>query len=177
MPDKWEQFRRKIENEIEPLKPKLRITIYGSYQPPSELDFLEKQRDFLIKNGYKKTKLVIEYHKQYPSLTPLEVSTDCLFYSDVNFFIFTKIGKNQGVTVELQITSTDKRMADKVKHCVVFDQIKDNYGSISALSINAIENVGIIKRDFVTEEDLQNALLQKAFLSLRRLQNTLKKRK
>jgi len=31
-------------------------------------------------------------------------------------------------------------MADKVKHCVVFDQIKDNYGSISPLSIDAMEN-------------------------------------
>ena len=102
---------------------------------------------------------------------------DCLYYRDVHFFIFTKEGKNQGVTVELQIAATDENMADKVKHCVVFDQLKDDQGSISALSIDVIENIGIIKRDFVTEDDLQNALLQKAFLSLRRLQNTLKKRK
>ena len=176
MPDKWDPFKHRINQDIDPIKEKLRITIYGSYYPDSELTFLETQRDFLIQNGYKNTKLVKEYHEQYKSLTPLEVSKDCLYYTDVNFFIFTKEGKNQGVTVELQIAATDENMADKVKHCVVFDQIRDNYGSISALSIDAIDNAGIIKRDFVSESDLQNALLQKAFLSFRRLQNQLRKR-
>lgn len=176
MTDKWEKYKRKLNRDVDPLKEKLRITIYGSYQPNSELKFLERQQNFLKKHGYTDTKLVKEYHEEYPSLTPLEVSKDCLYYRDVHFFIFTKKGKNQGVTVELQIAATDENMADKVKHCVVFDQIKDNYGSISALSIDAIENVGIIKRDFVNEEDLQNALLQKAFASLRLLQNQLRKR-
>ena len=176
MTDKWERFKRKLDREINPLKEKLRITIYGSYQPESELAFLESQRDFLIQKGYTDTNLVKEYHEEFPSLTPLEVSKDCLYYRDVHFFIFTKEGKNQGVTVELQIATTDENMADKVNHCVVFDQIRDNYGSISALSIDAMENAGIIKRDFVSEEDLQNALLQKAFLSLRRLQNELRRR-
>ena len=177
MPDKWERFRRRRDEEIQPLKPKLSITIYGSYQPEAELKFLERQRDFLIQNGYTNTKLVKEYHEQYPSLTPLEVSRDCLLYSDVNFFIFTKEGKNQGVTVELQIAATDEKMADKVRYCVVFDQIRDNYGSISALSLDAIDNARIIRRDFVSEQDLQDALLQKAFLSLKRLQNELRKRR
>lgn len=176
MTDRWERFRSRIDDDILPLKKKMVITIYGSYIPDSELKFLEAQRDFLIKNGYEKTKLVKEYHEQYPSLTPYQVSKDCLLYSDVNFFIFSKEGKNQGVTVELHIAATDDSMADKVKHCIVFDQIKDNYGSISSLSIDVIENVGIIKRDFVSEGDLQNALLQKAFLSLRILQNVLRRR-
>jgi len=172
--DKWERFQRRLDREVNPLKEKLRITIYGSYYPASELSFLESQRNFLIQNGYTDTSLVKDYHVQHPSLTPLEVSKGCLYYRDVHFFIFTKEGKNQGVTVELQIAATDENMADKVKHCVVFDQIGDNFGSISALSLDMIENVGIIKRDFVSESDLQNALLQKAFLSLRRLQNQLR---
>ncbi|MDE1843515.1 MAG: hypothetical protein KGH95_07705 [Thaumarchaeota archaeon] len=176
VPDRWERFRSRIDEDVIPLKKKMVITIYGSYTPENELRFLEKQRDFLIKNGYEKTKLVKEYHEQSPSLTSYQVSKDCLLYSDVNFFIFTKEGKNQGVTVELHIAATDDAMADKVKHCIVFDQIKDNYGSISPLSIDAMDNVGIIKRDFVSEEDLQTALLQKAFLSLRMLQNILRKR-
>lgn len=176
MPDKWERFKEQVDREINPLKEKLAITIYGSYYPESELEFLERQRNFLIQNGYTNTKLVKEYHEQYKSLSSLEVSKDCLSYTDVNFFIFTKEGKNQGVTVELYIAATDQNMAHKVKYCIVFDQIQDNYGSISALSIDAIENSGIIKRDFVNETDLQNALLQKAFLCLRRLQNQLRKR-
>ena len=176
MADKWERFRRRIDEEVNPLKPKLRITIYGSYHPDSELEFLEKQREFLIQNQYTNTKLVNEYHEEFPSLLPYEISKYCLEYSDVNFFIFTKEGKNQGVTVELQIAATEDSMADKVKHCIVFDQIRDNFGSISALSLDVMDNVGIIKRDFVSEDDLQNALLQKAFLSLRRLQNELRRR-
>ena len=176
MADKWERFRRKLDEEINPLKSKLKITIYGSYYPKSEFDFLERQKKFLIQNGYSITKLVKEYQEEYPSLGSYEISKFCLEYSDVNFFIFTKEGKNQGVTVELQIAATEEGMADKVKHCVVFDQIRDNYGSISALSLDVIDNVGIIKRDFVSEEDLQNGLLQKAFLSLRRLQNELRRR-
>lgn len=174
--DKWKRFKQQVDREIHPLKGKLKITIYGSYFPEDELKFLERQRDFLIQNGYTNTKLVKEYHEQYKSLTSLEVSKDCLYYTDVNFFIFTKEGKNQGVTVELYIAATDPNMAHKVQYCVVFDQIRDSHGSISALSIDAIENSGIIKRDFVDETDLQNALLQKAFLSLRRLQNQLRKR-
>lgn len=175
MYDKWEQYKRRL-NEIYPLKRKLKITIYGSYQPPSELEFLERQRDYLIKNGYVNTAIVKTYHDQYPSLSSYEISRDCLHNSDINFFIFTKEGKNQGVTVELHIAATEDSMSDKIKHCVVFDQIRDNYGSISPLSLDMIENVGIIKRDFVNEKDLQTALLQKAFLSLRRLQNELRRR-
>ena len=173
--DKRNPFKHSTNRDVE-LKEKLRITVYGSYYPSSELKFLEVQRDFLIQNGYKNTKLVKDYHEQYKSLTPLEISNDCLYYTDVNFFIFTKHGKSQGATVELQIAATDANMADKVKHCVVFDQIQDNYGSVSVLSIDVIDNAGIIKRDFVSETDLQNALLQKAFLSFRRLRNQLRKR-
>lgn len=176
MHDRWNRFINKFSDEIYPLREKLRITIYGPYFPESELVFLELQKEFLIKNGYTKTALVKDHHEQYPEYSSLEISTHCLEYSDVNFFIFTKEGKNQGVTVELHIAATSERMTDKVKHCVVFEQIGDNYGSISKLSLDQIENSGIIKRDFVDEVDLQTALLQKAFLSLRRLRNELQRR-
>ena len=175
MNDKWERFKRRLD-EVNPLKRKLRIAIYGSYYPSGELEFLKRQRDYLISNGYVSTNIVKEFHDQCPSLTPLQISRDCLHNSDVNFFIFTKEGKNQGVTVELQIAATEESMSHKVRHCVVFDQIRDNFGSISELSLDVIENVGIIRRTFVSEEDLQTALLQKAFLSLRRLQNELRRR-
>jgi len=174
--DRWERFGKRLSDEFYPLKEKLMITIYGSYQPKTELTFLRQQMAFLIDKGYTRTMLVEDYHKQYLELSSLEISTYCLRNSDVNFFIFTKDGKNQGVSVELQIAATDQGMIDKVKHCIVFDQIRDNYGSVSALSLDQIDNSGIVKRDFVDEEDLQTAMLQKAFSSLRRLQNEIRRR-
>lgn len=43
----------------------LRITIYGSYYPSSEMQFLIEQRDFLRSLGFTKANLVVDY----PGLT------------------------------------------------------------------------------------------------------------
>ena len=83
MNDKWEQFKRRLD-EVNPLKRKLRIAIYGSYYPSGELEFLKRQRDYLISNGYVNTNIVKDFHDQYPSVTPLQISRDCLHNSDVN---------------------------------------------------------------------------------------------
>jgi len=177
MSDRWAKYTRKLEDEFRSFMPLLNITLYGSYSPDSEKQFLFRQRDFLRKKGYTKTYIVTDYPKSKAVMTDLELSISCLEFSDVNFLIFTREGKNQGVTRELTHVATSPTMADKVKFCTVFDQTRDNHGSLSPLSMNDIDNSGIGRREFKTESQLQDALSQQAYAKLKILQSTLKKRR
>ena len=117
--------------------------------------------------------------EDYPNKTnknALEISIDCLETSDVNFLIFTREGKNQGVTRELTHIATEPDMSSKAKFCTVFDETKDERGSMSDLSINDIENSGIERREFQSEGQLQKALLQQAFAKTRMLKDVLTNR-
>ena len=175
MDSRWSKFNERHVGIYKKLRGVLVITIYGSYYPESEKEFLIKQRNFLRESGYSRTNLVIDYPNE-ANRNPLEISIDCLETSDVNFLIFTREGKNQGVTRELTHITTEPDMANKVKFCTVFDETKDARGSMSDLSINDIENSGIGRREFQSEEQLQKALLQQAFAKTRMLKDVLTNR-
>ena len=95
MADDRDEFKLKYQNNINSLRSLLNITIYGSYNPPSEKELLKSVKQILIDNGYVKTKIVEDLQEQ--NSEPLEESKKCLLFSDVNFLIFTKNGKKYGV--------------------------------------------------------------------------------
>ena len=175
MDSRWSKFNERHVGIYKKLREVLVITIYGPYYPESEKEFLIKQRDFLRESDYTRTNLVIDYPNE-ANRNALEISIDCLETSDVNFLIFTREGKNQGVTRELTHVTTGPSMANKVKFCTVFDETKDAIGSMSNLSINDIENSDIERREFQSEEQLQKALLQQAFAKTRMLKYVLTNR-
>jgi len=173
---RWEKYNRRIAKDFEPLKRVMTMTIYGSYYPQSEKDFLISQRNFLRDKGYVNTNIVDDYLDPEPDITSLEKSTRCLEFSDVNFLVFTREGKRYGVSRELTHIATSSTMIDKIPFCTVFEQIRDERGSIPPLSLDDINNSGINRREFETEQQLQTALSQQSFAKLRRLQSTLIKR-
>lgn len=154
----------------------LRITIYGSYYPDSERHLLERQRDTLRSAGYPMTNLVSDYPKPWEGATPLEISELCLETSDANFLIFTKNGKNLGVTHEIAYVSMSDSMADRARHCVVFDEVLDNYGTVSTLSMESVKNSGIIRYKFCGEDDLRQGLVSHAYHQVRMQYGTLRGR-
>jgi len=176
MVDRWAKFNKKYDDEVQPLKAILNITIYGSYFPEEEKQFLIDQRDYLRDKGFKKTYIVEDYPDPSHSSKPLDKSIRCLEYSDVNFLIFTRAGKNQGAGRELTYIATTESMFDRIPFSVVFDQTRDEQGSISVLSMNDIENSGIVRREFENEPQLRNGLYQQTMAKLRMLQNILKRR-
>ena len=106
----------------------------------------------------------------------LDRSIMCLEYSDVNFLIFTRNGKNQGAIRELTRIAISHTMIDKIPFCTVFDETRDKNGSISDLSINDMENSNIVRREFQNEAQLQKALMRQAFAKTRILKEPLKTR-
>ena len=159
--------------EFRKVAAQLRITIYGSYQPDSERHLLERQRDALRSAGYPMTFLVSDYHKPSTDATPLEISERCLETSDANFLILTKNGRNLGVTHEISHASTSDNMAGRAHHCVVFDEVWDNHGTASVLSVESIRNSGIIRYEFSGEDELKEGLAVHAYLQARMQYDTL----
>lgn len=176
MNDRWAKYNRRLDEEFKPLMKVLSITIYGSYYPEPEKDFLKNQRDYLISKGYSEASLVEDYPEQESDISNLEKSIRCLQYSDVNFLIFTREGKRYGVSRELTHIATSPTMIDKVRYCTVFEQMQDDRGSIPPLSIDDINNSGIGRREFTSELQLQKALSQQTYIQLRSLRNVLLKR-
>ena len=97
--DDWEQFKQKYEKAINSKKPLLNITLYGSYYPAQEKKLLIELKKLLIRHGYHKTILVKD--KQSPGDDPLEISQQCMRFSNINLLIFTLRGKRHGVIDEL----------------------------------------------------------------------------
>lgn len=175
MTDRWARFNQRILDEFENLKNRLIISIYGSYRPQKEEEFLLRQKQFLIDLGYSGTKIVKDYQDK-SELPPLEISKRCLLYSDVNFLIFTREGKRYGVIRELAYIADSKDMVSKTPYCTVFDQLKDGLGSVPPLSLDDIKNSGIVRHEFYEEKDLQEAIKTKAFWYLRKLKSDLETR-
>ncbi len=135
------------------------ITLYGSYHPPSEMSFLERQRDYLRAEGYALACLV----KDGPDdgITALEASKRYLENSDVNFLIFTRAGKRLGLVRELAHVA-DASMRRKAADCVVFDQAAGGASSVPDLSLCDLDDAKIQRYEFRDEPELQVGLLTRA---------------
>jgi hypothetical protein len=174
--DDWEEFKYKYQNDINSLRPLLNITIYGSYNPPSEKGLLILVKQTLIDKGYANTKIVED--RQNQDSDPLEVSKQCLLFSDVNFLIFTKKGKRFGVIRELAFIAEDDRMRPKINHCVIFvEKVNGSSSPIPPLSISDIRNSRLPCRSFRYATELQEAIVCEAFWHLRRLSQALSARR
>lgn len=98
-------------------KPSLKIGIYGSYHPRSELKRLESLRESLKNQGYAQTYLV----KDLPSLPEFKDDFDKSIFSiersNVNIFILTFRGQKQGAVRELDYVL---RNPEHVFKCIAF---------------------------------------------------------
>ena len=175
MPSRWPGEDGQLR-EFRKVAAQLRITIYGSYQPDGERQLLERQRNALRAAGYPMAFLVTDYPKPSTDATPLEISEKCLETSDANFLIFTKNGRNLGVTHEISHASKSDNMAARARHCVVFDEIWGNHGTASVLSVESIENSGIVRYEFSGENELRDGLVAHAYLQARMQYDTLQGR-
>ena len=138
------------------------ITLYGSYHPPHEKRFLERQRDLLRYDGYSGARLVID--DPAADTDPLMVSKKHLLHSDVNFIFFTKDGMRHGVVRELAHVAEDPDMRSKINDCVVFDEVDGGRSSIPDLSRSDINNKRIEMQEFEDEGDLRTLLLTRTDL-------------
>src|SRR5919197_4941337 len=137
----WEEFKEKYEGSINSKKTLLNITLYGSYYPPKEELLLRDLKKVLIDNGYRKTILVKD--NQSPGDDPLEISQQCMLYSQINLLIFTPKGKKHGLIDELAFLTSDSRMRDKVQFSIVFYRMSGKRSSIPDLSNSRIKRFGI----------------------------------
>lgn len=144
------------------LKGRMSITLYGSYHPPPEMRFLERQRDLLRNDGYSGARLVVD--DPTAGADPLTVSKRHLLHSDVNFMFFTKAGMRHGVVRELAYVAEDPDMGVKVEDCVVFDELDGGKSSIPDLSRSDIKNKRIEMQIYENEENLRTLLLERADL-------------
>ncbi len=125
------------------------LTIYGPYYPREERNRLDRVRNYLKKNNFKKTNLVRDYPSRYfPDLhlikdqdrRNLHRSRYCLETSDLNILIFTFNGDNQGVATELVYCIEN--------NCdyLVFIETKEEKGRIilasSTLIIGSLKEMG-----------------------------------
>jgi hypothetical protein len=82
-------------------KPSLRIGVYGSYHPPTELKRLTSLRDAIKREGYSSVQLV----KDIPDLPEFKDEMDKSVFSitnsNVNLFVLTFRGQKQGAVREL----------------------------------------------------------------------------
>lgn len=98
-------------------KPSLKVGIYGSYYPRSELERLERLRDAVRREDYSQAYMV----KDLPDLPqfrdPFDKSIFSLMRSNVNLFVLTFRGQKQGAVRELDYIL---RNPEHVFKCAVF---------------------------------------------------------
>ena len=174
-------YKKRLE-ESYILRKKLRITVYGSWYPSTEKELLSEIVDFLRANGYEDTD-VVEGEKR-PNLWKADsytISTLYLENSDVNFLIFTHLGKRMGVTAELSHILESPRMCDRMGACVVFNEIKKSRPAVGKMHIDRMiqlnENVVQIQVvDFKSKEELFDAVLAHASSLLKKFAPRLESR-
>jgi len=166
--DRWRKYNLIKEKEFFKLRSCLLITLYGSYYPKKEFKYLIKLKNFLISNGYSATKVVKDYEGDYPTLNSSELSHRCLEFSDVNFFIVVKSGKNRGIIRELAFLSDDPNLIYKQDFTVIFEN-QNNFSHLSKLTLDDIEKLEIQYRTFTTTTNLEKMLLAKTFFYLNKL--------
>ncbi len=162
--DEWTDFKNRYYNNFQVFKQKIKITIFGSYYPPKEKEFLKKLKSKLITDGYINTILVED--KLTEEFDPLEISQMCMVFSDINILVFTRKGKRYGLIDELVFLATDPRMHDKREYSIIFDH-NDGRSSIPDLSSSRIRNSNLRLRTFNNYNELEEIIGREIFWILR----------
>lgn len=131
--------------------------------------FSESLKKVLIDNGYSKTILVKD--KQSPRDDPLEISQQCMLFSQINMLIFTRRGKKYGVIDELAFLTSDPQMRDKVQFSIVFYQMSGNRSSIPDLSSSRVKRFGIHSRQFKNSKHLKQIIVRESYWLMRKFLN------
>ncbi|MDV3277903.1 MAG: hypothetical protein LYZ69_05490 [Nitrososphaerales archaeon] len=131
-------------------KPSLKVGIYGSYHPESEARRLKQLRDRLKRDGYAQTYLV----RDLPDLSQFKDAFDKSVFSinrsNVNLFVLTFAGKNQGDIRELDYVIHNPELAFK---CVVFIERTDDATCLTSLLKEDLRAVGMRVAEFRTGDD------------------------
>lgn len=173
---KWDRFNRKRKYFEDSLKSELDVTLYGAYHPKSEKIFLENLRDFMIKNGYIKTKLVSDLQIPFNHVENTgDLSHFCLLVSDVNFFIVRKSGKNQGLIRELGFLADDPKLIEKQNFSKIFTQ-RNSYPLLTKLISDDISELEISMTEYTTQVNLKQKLLSSSSFFVRKLRSRLELR-
>lgn len=164
--DNWKQFKHKYERSINSKKALLNITLYDSYYPAHEKLLLRDLKKLLIDNGYHNTILVKD--KQFPGYDPLEISQQCMLFSQINLLIFTIKGKRHGVIDELAFITSDPRMRERVQFSMVLYQVSGKRSSIPDLSRSRVKIFGIQNRQFKTFKQLKQIIVKETYWLMRK---------
>jgi hypothetical protein len=164
--DSWEQFKSKYQKPIDSLKSKLNITLYGSYYPDLDKCLLREIKEVLRTNGYTNTILVED--KQSIGDDPLEISQQCMLFSQINLLIFTRTGKRHGIIDELAFLTSDQQMFEKIQFSIVFDQMWGQRSSILSLSTSRIKRYGVQRREFKTSKELKQIIVNETYWIMRK---------
>lgn len=163
--DGWQEFKQRYQRSISTLKSRLEITLYGSYYPKREKLLLLDLKRILIENDYLRTSLVED--RQSMGEDPLETSQNCMLFSHLNLLIFTRTGKKHGVIDELTFLTSD-RMSEKIRFCIVFDQVQGTRGSVPPLSMSRVNIYGIPLKEFKTSRELKEVIVKQTYWLMRR---------
>lgn len=149
----------------------IRITIYGSWQPPDQKQILLNLVNYLRNKGFSDTDIVEGEKRPNPGgLNSFDVSTFYLESSDVNFLVFTLEGTRLGVTTELDYILMSPIMVKKWRFCVVFNQTKETEQSLGKLQQDRLANLGEIPVvPFEPWEELNKSAHRWALIFLKRL--------
>lgn len=174
---RWAYYYKNKLTERDRLKPQLRITIYGSFQPHSEKKRLLNLVQSLRKKGYADCDIVEGKLRGNPKkLSPPDICQFYLEHSDVNFLVFTHKGKRLGVTDELGFILHSPLMYKMHAYCVIFDDFSRGYSSLTPLQLEKVKQIGLTHVEFRTKKDLRKAATSIAWTYIFKLQDVLKAR-
>jgi hypothetical protein len=163
-------YKRRLRERDEVFS-RLRLTLYGSFQPQKEKEKLESLASELRHRGFLDTGIVGDSRR--PNREMLDTYQLSIFYleeSDANFLIFPQTGKRLGVTAELAHILESLEMSRKRSTCVIFDQLKGKHGSLTQLQLDRIAELGDIELvPFSDWNKLPNFCFNRAVEMCRRL--------
>ena len=151
-------------------KPSLKVGIYGSYHPESEARRLEQLRDRLKRDGYSQTYLVRDLQDLPQFKDVFDKSIFSIDRSNVNLFVLTFAGRNQGDIRELDYVIHNPELVFK---CVVFIERTDEATCLTSLLKDDLRAVGMRVAEFRTGDDedpiklVEGTLLDKLYYYVR----------
>lgn len=162
--DRWLNFFEKKKRERVRLKSLLQITVYGSFQPPTEKERLLRMVKVLREKGYKSCDIVGGDLRPNPHNWKVhKLSKFYLEHSDANFLVFTQEGKRLGVTDELGYTLHSPIMKKMRQFCVVFSELSKGYPSLTKLQLEKVKEIGMRYQEFSSDEDLHKVAVATAW--------------